>query len=216
MQATEDIACERARRNGFSQAQEDKIWKKQFSRVLSHYQLWENKTNKLKRTSVFIRGSVKCRLRTDCGLLFLGLENNGTIAVTFSLICMVCVLHWPVFIMASPYPGFKQRLQATWKWPFASPWIIHGFTCRCCLTIFVKIYKDFCSVLSRQLTLWACALMRVFVPCALSRIHEAWARMCKMISFTKLPCPFSALNRPKKWALLRARVCFFAAKLPLR
>ena len=29
------------------------------------------------------RGSVKCRLRTDCGLLFLGLENNGTIVVTF-------------------------------------------------------------------------------------------------------------------------------------
>ena len=30
------------------------------------------------------RGSVKCRLRTDCGLLFLGLENNGTIVVTYS------------------------------------------------------------------------------------------------------------------------------------
>ena len=30
-------------------------------------------------------GSVKCRLRTDCGLLFLGLENNGTIIVTFHL-----------------------------------------------------------------------------------------------------------------------------------
>ena len=29
-------------------------------------------------------GSVKCRLRNDCGLLFLGLENNGTIVVTFS------------------------------------------------------------------------------------------------------------------------------------
>ena len=27
------------------------------------------------------RGSVKCRLQTDCGLLFLGLENNGTIIV---------------------------------------------------------------------------------------------------------------------------------------
>ena len=31
------------------------------------------------------KGSVKCRLRTDCGLLFLGLENNGTIVVTYSL-----------------------------------------------------------------------------------------------------------------------------------
>ena len=29
-------------------------------------------------------GSVKCRLPTDCGLLFLGLENNGTIVATFS------------------------------------------------------------------------------------------------------------------------------------
>ena len=29
------------------------------------------------------RGSVKCRLRTDCGLLFLRLENNGTIVVTY-------------------------------------------------------------------------------------------------------------------------------------
>ena len=34
-----------------------------------HYELW---------------GSVKCRLRTDCGLLFLGLENNGTIVVSYS------------------------------------------------------------------------------------------------------------------------------------
>ena len=32
----------------------------------------------------FEGGSVKCRLRTDCGLWFLGLENNGTIVVTFS------------------------------------------------------------------------------------------------------------------------------------
>ena len=31
----------------------------------------------------------KCRLWTDCGLLFLGLENNGTIIVTDVLICMV-------------------------------------------------------------------------------------------------------------------------------
>ena len=30
------------------------------------------------------RGSVKCRLGTVCGLLFLGLENNGTIVVTYS------------------------------------------------------------------------------------------------------------------------------------
>ena len=30
------------------------------------------------------RGSVKCRLQADCGLLFLGLENNGTIVVTYS------------------------------------------------------------------------------------------------------------------------------------
>ena len=29
-------------------------------------------------------GGVKCRLSTDCGLLFLGLENNGTIVVTYS------------------------------------------------------------------------------------------------------------------------------------
>ena len=29
-------------------------------------------------------GSVKCRLLTDCGLLFLGLGNNGTIVVTNS------------------------------------------------------------------------------------------------------------------------------------
>ena len=27
---------------------------------------------------------VKCRLRTECGLLFLGLENNGTIVLTYS------------------------------------------------------------------------------------------------------------------------------------
>ena len=32
----------------------------------------------------FLGGSVKCRLPTDCGLLFLGLENNRTIVVTFS------------------------------------------------------------------------------------------------------------------------------------
>ena len=31
----------------------------------------------------------KCRLWTDCGLIFLGLENNGTIIVTDVLICMV-------------------------------------------------------------------------------------------------------------------------------
>ena len=30
------------------------------------------------------RGSVKCRLQTDCGLLFLGLKNKGTIVVTYS------------------------------------------------------------------------------------------------------------------------------------
>ena len=30
------------------------------------------------------RGSVKWRLRTDCRLLFLGLENNGFIVVTYS------------------------------------------------------------------------------------------------------------------------------------
>ena len=30
------------------------------------------------------RGSVKCRLWTDCVLLLLGLENNGTIVVSFS------------------------------------------------------------------------------------------------------------------------------------
>jgi len=34
--------------------------------------------------SITIRGIVKCRLRTDCGLLFLGLENNGPIVVTYS------------------------------------------------------------------------------------------------------------------------------------
>ena len=42
------------------------------------------------------RGSVKCRLQTDCRLLFLQLENNGTIVVT--CICMVktivCSLHF--------------------------------------------------------------------------------------------------------------------------
>ena len=32
------------------------------------------------------KGSVKCRLRTDYGLLFLGLENNGTIVVTYSFV----------------------------------------------------------------------------------------------------------------------------------
>ena len=26
----------------------------------------------------------KCRLWTDCGLIFLGLENNGTIVLTYS------------------------------------------------------------------------------------------------------------------------------------
>ena len=31
------------------------------------------------------RGSVTCRLRTDCGLFFLQLENNGTIVVTYHL-----------------------------------------------------------------------------------------------------------------------------------
>ena len=30
------------------------------------------------------KGSVKCRLQSDCGLLFLGLENSGTIFVTYS------------------------------------------------------------------------------------------------------------------------------------
>ena len=28
----------------------------------------------------------KCRLWTDCGLLFLGLENNGTIVLTYSFV----------------------------------------------------------------------------------------------------------------------------------
>ena len=33
---------------------------------------------------IFRWGSVRCRLPTDFGLLFLGLENNGTIVVMFS------------------------------------------------------------------------------------------------------------------------------------
>ena len=37
------------------------------------------------RFQVSNQGGVKYRLRTDCGLLFLGLEYNGTIVVTFSL-----------------------------------------------------------------------------------------------------------------------------------
>ena len=28
-------------------------------------------------------GCIKCRLWTNCGLLFLGLEHNGTVVVTF-------------------------------------------------------------------------------------------------------------------------------------
>ena len=35
-------------------------------------------------SSINLRGSVKCRLRTDCRLLFLGLEKSGTIVVTCS------------------------------------------------------------------------------------------------------------------------------------
>ena len=36
------------------------------------------------RFLIFRWGSVRCRLPTDFGLLFLGLENNGTIVVMFS------------------------------------------------------------------------------------------------------------------------------------
>ena len=35
-------------------------------------------------SAVMIWDSVKCRLQTDCRLLFLGLEKNGTIAVMYS------------------------------------------------------------------------------------------------------------------------------------
>ena len=47
-----------------------------------------NKQMKIKQNIRYVLayhwGGVKCTLRTDCGLLFLGLENNGTIVVTFS------------------------------------------------------------------------------------------------------------------------------------
>ena len=57
-------------------------------------------------------GSVKCRLRTDCELLFLGLENNGTctIVVTFSF----AWLYWPhcitiFFIRSQNAVSIQQR-----------------------------------------------------------------------------------------------------------
>ena len=53
---------------------------------------------------IFQWGSVRCRLPTDCRLLFLGLENNGTIVFMFSFEwwkkkkSAVCgILHWPIF-----------------------------------------------------------------------------------------------------------------------
>ena len=44
----------------------------------------KNTCFKFPTSSINLRGSVKCRLRTDCRLLFLGLENSGTIVVTCS------------------------------------------------------------------------------------------------------------------------------------
>ena len=67
--------------------------------------------------------STKCRLHTDCVLLFLGLENNRTIVVTFSFAwwkqwpAAVCSLHfvWTELASLLPniywiviYPPFKQ------------------------------------------------------------------------------------------------------------
>ena len=37
-------------------------------------------------------GQMKCRLRTDCGLLFSGLGNKGTIVVTFLFTSVKTVL----------------------------------------------------------------------------------------------------------------------------
>ena len=54
------------------------------------------------------RGSVKCRLRTDCGLLFLGLENNGTIVVTYSF------AWWKTRVRSLRFTltGFKSRFDS--------------------------------------------------------------------------------------------------------
>ena len=54
------------------------------------------------------RGSVKCRLRTDCGLLFLGLENNGTIVVTYSFAWWKTIVRSLRFTLT----GFKSRFDS--------------------------------------------------------------------------------------------------------
>ena len=54
------------------------------------------------------RGSVKCRLRTDCGLLFLGLENNGTIVVTYSFAWWKTIVRSLRFTLT----GFKSRFHS--------------------------------------------------------------------------------------------------------
>ena len=53
-------------------------------------ELWMYRATVTKSFSTFKIGTLpswqgkKCRLRTDCGLLFLGLEYNGTIVVSYS------------------------------------------------------------------------------------------------------------------------------------
>ena len=50
---------------------------------INFYLQLSHKKSKNSQIRKFEWGSVKCRLQTDCGLLFLGLEHNGTIVVTF-------------------------------------------------------------------------------------------------------------------------------------
>ena len=53
--------------------------------ALSVSRVWDKWNSRNCKVGYFLRGSVKLRLHTHCGLLFLGLENSGIIVVRYSL-----------------------------------------------------------------------------------------------------------------------------------
>ena len=86
---------------------------------------------------IFQWGSVRCRLPTDCRLLFLGLENNGTIVVMFSFewwkkkICSVRhstltnfpILIWQIHNLYVSYPYSNTlSLQLQWSRNMSERW----------------------------------------------------------------------------------------------
>ena len=77
--------------------EQDEIWKKQFSRVLSHDLYWENKTYKLRRSirevkhhvTKFVPGDQVSPLQYICRLLFIILTHKYVVSLNFLSIIIV-------------------------------------------------------------------------------------------------------------------------------